>query len=137
MRRDGGRVLRRDLSPEEQGIVYATHFAPALDLFTQKHDGVAWRSKPSWSVVATEDRTVHPELERSAAKRMGATSVEVKSSHVPMLSQPAAVLDVIRAAANAAARAKTGRRHGEALRDRNETSCPSSLHPANLRPQEP
>src|SRR6266851_5778607 len=78
-----------DLSAEEQGVVYATHFAPALDLFTQKQlDVVAWRSKPSWYIVATEERTVHPDLQRFAAKRMGAKTVELKSSHVPMLSQP-------------------------------------------------
>jgi hypothetical protein len=51
--------------------------------------------------VAAEDRTVHPELERFVAKRMGATTVELRSSHVPMLSQPHAVLDVIRTAAKA------------------------------------
>jgi pimeloyl-ACP methyl ester carboxylesterase len=96
-----------DLSPEEQGVVYATHFAPALDLFTQKQDGAAWRSKPSWSIVAAEDRTVHPDLERFAAKRMGATTIELKSSHVPMLSKPRAVLDVIRSACAAVA-AKRG-----------------------------
>jgi pimeloyl-ACP methyl ester carboxylesterase len=101
MRPDGVACFAGDLSPQEQGIVYATHFAPALDLFTQKHEGVAWRSKPSWSIVATEDRTVHPDLERSAAKRMGATTVEVRSSHVPMLSHPDAVLQVIGAAARA------------------------------------
>jgi pimeloyl-ACP methyl ester carboxylesterase len=67
----------------------------------QKVDGVAWRSKPSWYVVATEDRTVQPELHRFVAKRMGATTVEVESSHVPMLSKPAVVLDVIRNAAKA------------------------------------
>jgi pimeloyl-ACP methyl ester carboxylesterase len=92
-----------DLSPEEQGVVYATHFAPAVDLFTQKLDGIAWRSKPSWYIVATEDRSVHPDLHRFVAKRMGSTTVEVKSSHVPMLSQPRAVLDVIRKAAAAVA----------------------------------
>ncbi len=103
MKPDSGvRCFAGDLSAEEQGVVYATHFAPALDLFTQKQlDGVAWRSKPSWYIVATEDRTVHPDLQRLAAKRMGATTVELKSSHVPMLSQPRAVLDVIRAAAKA------------------------------------
>jgi len=53
------------------------------------------------SIVAAEDRTVHPNLERFAAKRMGATTVELRSSHVPMLSQPHAVLDVIRNAAKA------------------------------------
>jgi pimeloyl-ACP methyl ester carboxylesterase len=101
MRPDGVACFAGDLSPEEQGVVYATHFAPALDLFNQKHDGIAWRSKPSWSIVATEDRTVHPDLERFAAKRMGATTVEVKSSHVPMLSHPKHVFDVIRTVAAA------------------------------------
>ena len=48
--------------------------------------------------MATEDRTVQPELQRFVAKRMGATTVELGSSHVPMLSQPQAVLDVIRGA---------------------------------------
>ena len=103
MKQDSGvSCFAGDLSAEEQGVVYATHSAPAFDLFTQKQlDGVAWRSKPSWYIVATEDRTVHPDLQRFAAKRMGATTVELKSSHVPMLSQPHAVLDVIRAAAKA------------------------------------
>src|SRR5229473_8578789 len=97
-----------DLSAEEQGVVYATHFAPDADLFNQKLDGIAWRSKPRWYVLATEDRTVNPQLQRFAAKRMGATTVEVNSSHVPMLSQPRAVLDVIRKAATAVA-AKQGK----------------------------
>jgi pimeloyl-ACP methyl ester carboxylesterase len=90
-----------DLSEAEQKLVYATQGVPVPDLFDQKHDGVAWKTKPSWSIVATEDRTVHPELERFAAKRMNATTVELRSSHVPMLSQPQAVLDVIRNAAKA------------------------------------
>jgi pimeloyl-ACP methyl ester carboxylesterase len=87
-----------DLTPDEQEVVYATAFAPAADLFTQKHDGIAWRTKPSWVIVATEDHTVNPELERASAKRMGAQVTEVKSSHVAMLSRPQDVLAVIRAA---------------------------------------
>jgi hypothetical protein len=51
--------------------------------------------------VATNDRTVHPDLERFVAERMGATTYELDSSHVPMLSHPDLVLDVIRTAANA------------------------------------
>jgi pimeloyl-ACP methyl ester carboxylesterase len=90
-----------DLPEGEQKLVYATQGVPVPDLFDQKHDGVAWKMKPSWSIVAAEDRTVHPDLERFAAKRMGATTVELRSSHVPMLSQPQAVLDVIRNAAKA------------------------------------
>src|SRR5213593_1950654 len=90
-----------DLSEEEQKIVWATHFAPAADLFTQKLDGVAWRSKPTSYIVATNDRTVQPELQRFVAKRMGAKTYEVSSSHVPMLSHPDLVVNVIRAAAKA------------------------------------
>ena len=90
-----------DLPDTEQQVVWATQAAPVPDLFLQKVEGVAWKSKPSWYIVASEDRTVHPELERSAAKRMGATTAELRSSHVPMLSQPQAVLDVIRKAASA------------------------------------
>jgi pimeloyl-ACP methyl ester carboxylesterase len=75
-------------------------------LFNQKVDGVAWQSKPSWYIVATEDRTIQPDLERFVAKRMGATVVELRSSHVPMLSQPQAVLDVIRNAAQAVQKSK-------------------------------
>ena len=86
--------------------MWATQAAPVPDLFNQKVDGIAWRSKPSWYIVATEDRTVHPELERFVAKRMGATVVELRSSHVPMLSQPQRVLDVIRNAAQAVQKSK-------------------------------
>ena len=89
-----------DLSEQEQQLVWATQVTPAPDLFSRNAPGTAWKSKPSWYIVANNDHTVHPELERFAAKRMGATTYEVDSSHVPMLSQPGLVLDVIRAAAN-------------------------------------
>ncbi len=88
-----------DLPEEEQSLVWATHFAPAADLFMHNAPGVAWRTKPSWSIVASQDQTVNPELERFAAKRMDATTYEIDSSHVPMLSHPGEVLDVIRTAA--------------------------------------
>jgi pimeloyl-ACP methyl ester carboxylesterase len=103
LRPDGVRFFAGDLTEEEQEIVWATQAAPVPDLFTQKVAGAAWKSKPSWYVVATEDHTINPELERFVAKRMGATTVEVASSHVPMLSKSEIVLDVIRKAANAIA----------------------------------
>jgi len=90
-----------DLPEEEQKLVWATHVAPAADLFSRNAPGTAWRSKPSWYIVANNDHTVQPDLERFAAKRMGATTYEVDSSHVPMLSHPSFVLDVIRTAPNA------------------------------------
>ena len=101
MRPDGIECFAGDLPEEEQQLVWATHSAPAADLFTRNAEGIAWRSKPSWYIVANNDRTVHPELQRFVAKRMGATTYDVDSSHVPMLSQPGFVLDVIRTAANA------------------------------------
>jgi pimeloyl-ACP methyl ester carboxylesterase len=88
-----------DLPEEEQQLVYATHFAPAADLFLHNAPGVAWRSKPSWCIVGNNDQTVHPDLERASAKRMGASTYDIDSSHVPMLSRPDFVLDVIRTAA--------------------------------------
>ena len=63
---------------------------------------------PTWYIVAKNDRTVHPELERFVAKRMGATTYEVDSSHVPMLSNPKLVIDVIRTAAKAVQGATVG-----------------------------
>jgi len=92
---EGVACFAGDLSEQEQKLVYATHYAPAADLFSRNAPGVAWKSKPSWCIVANNDRTVHPELERFAAKRMGASIHAVDSSHVPMLSHPDFVLDVI------------------------------------------
>jgi pimeloyl-ACP methyl ester carboxylesterase len=98
---DGIRYFAGDLSEQEQQVVWATQGVPDADLFNQKVERAAWRSKPSWYIVARNDRAVHPELERFLAKRMGATTYEADSSHVPMLSQPNLVIDVIRTAANA------------------------------------
>jgi pimeloyl-ACP methyl ester carboxylesterase len=103
LKEDGTPDFCGDLSESEQKLVWATQGVPVPDLFTQKHDGVAWKTKPSWYIVGTKDRTVHPELERAAAKRMGAKTVELESSHVPMLSKPQAVLEVIRNAAKSVA----------------------------------
>ena len=57
--------------------------------------------KPSWYIVANNDRTVNPELERFVAARMGSRTYDIDSSHVPMLSHPDFVLNVIRTAASA------------------------------------
>jgi pimeloyl-ACP methyl ester carboxylesterase len=97
----GIKCFAGDLSEQEQKLVWAAQGVPAVDLFAQKLGNAAWKTKPSWYVVAANDRTVHPELERSAAKRMNATIYEIESSHVPMLSHPDVVLKAIRAAASA------------------------------------
>ena len=98
---EGIECFAGDLSEQEKKLVWAIHFAPAADLFNAKVGGTAWRSKPSWYIVAKNDRTVHPDMERFVAKRMGAATYELESSHVPMLSQPERVIDVIRTAAKA------------------------------------
>jgi pimeloyl-ACP methyl ester carboxylesterase len=101
MKPEGIEYFAGDLSQEEQKLVWAAHAAPVADLLAQKVEGTAWKSKPSWYIVANNDRTIRPELERFVAKRMNATTFDTDSSHVPMLSQPAFVLDVIRKAAAA------------------------------------
>jgi pimeloyl-ACP methyl ester carboxylesterase len=97
---EGTKAFAGDLPEAEQALVWATAMPPDADLFNQKAEGTAWRSKPSWCIVANNDRTVNPDLERFAAERMGARTYDVDSSHVPMLSQPAFVLDVLRSAAS-------------------------------------
>ena len=90
-----------DLSEQEQELVWATHAGPAASLFDEKVEGTAWRSKPSWYIVAANDRTVQPALQRFIATRMGAITSELERSHVPMLSRRSLVADVIRSAAHA------------------------------------
>jgi pimeloyl-ACP methyl ester carboxylesterase len=93
-----------DLSAEDQKLVWATHYAPVFDLFHQQKldaNSIGWKSKPSWYVLATKDHTVHPDLQRWVSKRMGANVRVVESSHVPMLSKPDVVIEVIRKAAAA------------------------------------
>ena len=98
---DGIDDFAGDLPEQEKKLVLATQGVPKPDLFAAKAGGTAWKSKHSWYIVGKKDRTVHPDLERFFAKRMGATTYEFDSSHVPMLSQPERVLDVIRSAAKA------------------------------------
>jgi pimeloyl-ACP methyl ester carboxylesterase len=90
-----------DLSEQDKKLVWATQCVPAPDLFDAKAGGTAWKSKPSWYIVAKNDRTIQPDCERFLAKRMGATTTEAASSHVVMLSQPQVVIDVIRKAVKA------------------------------------
>jgi pimeloyl-ACP methyl ester carboxylesterase len=84
-----------DLPEAEQQLVWSTQMAPLADLFDQPVPGAAWRHKPTSYIVGSNDRTIQPELERFLAARMKAKVTEVASSHVPMLSQPQRVYDVI------------------------------------------
>ena len=68
-------------------------------LLTGKTTHAAWRDKPSFYAVLTEDRTINPDLKRFLAKRMGAKTVEVKASHLSLISQPDEVAQLILEAA--------------------------------------
>jgi pimeloyl-ACP methyl ester carboxylesterase len=64
-------------------------------LTADKTTNAAWRNKPSFYAVSTQDRTINPDLERFMAKRMGAKTIEVKASHLALISQPAAISNLI------------------------------------------
>lgn len=84
-----------DLPRGEQEIVAATQGAFSSIAIRQPVNNAAWRRKPSFVVVTTNDTVASPQMQRDQAKRMGATSVEVASSHVVMLSHPEAVAKLI------------------------------------------
>jgi len=94
-----------DLPPNEARVLAATQGPIAVSAFGAQVSGVAWKTKPSWYIVSKLDGAIAPDEERFFAKRMKATTTELNTSHVPMLSQPTAVATVIMdAAAKAAAR---------------------------------
>ena len=93
-------VFANELSPKEQALVYATQTPGSHTVFDDKSGEPAWKHKPSSYVVAKNDKTIHPDLERFMAKRMNAKTTELASCHVMMLSHPAEVLEIIEEAAS-------------------------------------
>src|ERR1700719_3137926 len=91
-----------DVDPVKANVMYAVQQPISLSTFEAVMGEPAWKSLPSWYLVATNDEAIPPDAERSFAKRMGATTVEVPSSHVAMVSHPDDVVSLIRAAAEAA-----------------------------------
>jgi len=77
-----------DLPPAKARALYAVQEPFQRALLTGKTTHAAWRSKPSFYAVSTEDRTINPDLQRFMAKRMGAKTIELKSSHLSLLSHP-------------------------------------------------
>jgi pimeloyl-ACP methyl ester carboxylesterase len=90
-----------DVKTEQANVMYAVQQPLHLSALADVMGAPAWRSLPSWYMVATNDQAIPPDAERFFAQRMGATTVEIKSSHVPMLSQPDKVVKLIRMAAQA------------------------------------
>jgi pimeloyl-ACP methyl ester carboxylesterase len=88
-----------DLPAERARLLYAVQAPFKRSLLADKTTQAAWRSKPSFYAVSTEDRTINPDLQRFMAKRMGAKTIEVKASHLGLISQPDAIAGLILEAA--------------------------------------
>ena len=84
-----------DTSPEERDLIYATQVPLAGVAADEKAHNPAWKTKPTWFIVAAKDRVINPDLERYEAKLIKATTIELTSGHVPMISQPNKVADFI------------------------------------------
>ncbi|WP_208179285.1 alpha/beta hydrolase [Sinorhizobium medicae] len=93
-----------DLPKPEASFMARSQVFASKEAFAAKVDDPAWKTKMSWTVVATEDRSIHPDLERTMAKRAGSTVTEIKSSHAVFASHPQEVADIIAEAAGKAGR---------------------------------
>lgn len=95
-------IFAQDVEDEEAAVLAATQKPLTSTSFTSVLSvAPAWKTIPSWFIVARNDRVISPDLERFFALRMGATTTELDSSHVPFISRPAEVLEVIEQAATA------------------------------------
>jgi pimeloyl-ACP methyl ester carboxylesterase len=88
-----------DLPAAKAKVLYAVQEPFQKALLTGKTTHAAWRSKPSYYAVSAEDRTINPDLERFMAKRMGAKTIEVKASHLSLISHPDEISQLILEAA--------------------------------------
>jgi pimeloyl-ACP methyl ester carboxylesterase len=88
-----------DLPEAKARVLYAVQEPFHGALLTGKTTQAAWRSKPSYYAVSTEDRTINPDLQRFMAKRMGAKTIELKASHLSLISHPAEITQLILEAA--------------------------------------
>jgi pimeloyl-ACP methyl ester carboxylesterase len=90
----------QDASPEERKVIFATQVPWAAAATGEKVYSPAWQTKPSWSIIAANDRMINPDLQRAKAKLIKATSIELKSNHVPMVTEPKKVAAFILKAAH-------------------------------------
>jgi len=88
-----------DVDPVKAKVMYAVQQALAASAFGDVMGVPAWKSLPAWYLVAANDEAIPPPAERQFAARMGATTVEIPSSHVAMVSHPEDVAELIESAA--------------------------------------
>jgi len=89
-----------DIPPEKAAFMALSQVPISTDSFTHKVTNPAWKSKPTWYMVAASDRSINPNQERMMAKRANAKTVEVNSSHVAYMSHPKETAELIEEAAN-------------------------------------
>ncbi len=88
-----------DLDPAKARVLYAVQGRISATLFASRTTHAAWKSKPTWYAVSTNDRTTSPDLERFLAKRMHAKTIELESSHLSLISHPDQITNLILEAA--------------------------------------
>jgi pimeloyl-ACP methyl ester carboxylesterase len=88
-----------DVDPARARVMWAVQQPLATSLFGDEMGVPAWKALPSWYLVAADDEAIPPDAERQFAARMGATTIEIPSSHVPMVSHPSDVAQLIETAA--------------------------------------
>ncbi len=93
------KVFAADASTAEQDLIFVVQPPASPKIFTEVAVNAAWKTRPSWFVVASDDKAIDPELQKTMAKRANAKTTIVKASHVPMLSKPTDVLNAILSAA--------------------------------------
>ena len=92
-----------DIPPEKAWFMAVSQVPISTDSFTHQVTSPAWKTKPTWYMVATQDRSINPDQERMMAKRAKAKTVEVKASHVAYMSHPKETATLIEEAATSAA----------------------------------
>lgn len=92
----------QDVTAAQANLIATTQGAVRGKNFEEKVTSAAWASRPSWYIVASNDRMIQPDAERAYAKKIKATTTSLATSHVPMVSRPQEVADVIAAAAKGA-----------------------------------
>jgi pimeloyl-ACP methyl ester carboxylesterase len=96
------------VAPDRARVLYAVQQPLAASTFNDLMGVPAWKAHPTWYMVASDDEAIPPEAERMFAKRMGATTVEVPSGHLVMVSHPVDVADLALLAATTVAAVKAG-----------------------------
>ena len=91
--------MAQDLPASEQRILTATQGQTSSSVFGATVTKAAWKSKPSWALIAGNDRAIPPELEKAEAATIKATSITVPANHLAMLSHPREVAELIEQAA--------------------------------------